>query len=307
MAIRLTTNARTISIYNIYNNCENNDTLQALETHLSHNTNTTHTNTHTDNHMAWFSDFNCHSPCWDWAENSQLFHSETFMQPFLDLIQDHAMEMALPGGIDTLQNSRGQWTRPDNIWCSEGMMNLFINCNVQPNIRPPKADHLPIISDLDLSINRTDPTPCKNYQETDWEDFQNTLTQALTTIPPPQELRTDEDFNKAVTDLTETIQNTIQEKVPTSKPCPYTKRWWTKDLDKLQKTKNRLSTESYKMQAIPNHPVHAEYKTIANKYTSEITATKNQHWNDWLTYIEGKDVYMANKYATDPPTDYSSA
>ena len=61
--------------------------------------------------------------------------------------------MALPSGIPTLETALGNWTRPDNVWRSNNPSNPIISCNTKPSIRPPRADHLPIVTSLDLLIS----------------------------------------------------------------------------------------------------------------------------------------------------------
>lgn len=61
--------------------------------------------------------------------------------------------MALPSGIPTLETVLGNWTRPDNIWHSNNPLNPIISCNTKPSIRPLRADHLPIVTSLNLSIS----------------------------------------------------------------------------------------------------------------------------------------------------------
>jgi hypothetical protein len=58
---------------------------------------------------------------------------------------------------------------------------------------------------------------------------------------------------------------------------------------------------------VHDHPIHVEYKTSANKFKEVMRETRNQDWKDWLESISQQDLYIANKYITSEPTDYSSA
>lgn len=74
-------------------------------------------------------------------------------------------------------------------------------------------------------------------------------------------------------------------------------------LSDLQQRIKELSKLTYQMQAVPLHPSHTELKTLKDKYATEITATKKQHWIDWLEDIKGNDLWTANKYISSEPRD----
>jgi exonuclease III len=70
------------------------------------------------------------------------------------MVVDYDMDMALPKNIPTHeQSSTKNWTILDNIFASRSMMAAFTRCNVEPAQRPPLADHLPIISEIDMGVS----------------------------------------------------------------------------------------------------------------------------------------------------------
>ena len=99
----------------------------------------------------------------------------------------------------------------------------------------------------------------------------------------------------------------MEESVPISRPSPYTKRWWTKELTELKKAKNRLSNLSYKFQGIPEAPVHVQHKEATKELCHRIDEVKKAHWTNWLEEATAKDIYITNKYITSPPSDYANA
>ncbi|KAG2336383.1 hypothetical protein BDR05DRAFT_840250, partial [Suillus weaverae] len=137
----------------------------------------------------------------------------------------------LPPGIATLEasNMKNQ-TRPDNIFCSDTLENAFTQCEVKYHLRPVNTDHYPIISTLDLKPDRMHLTPRLNYREADWDIVNEALATRLDNIGQPAELTTQHQFHAALTALTSAITETV-EHVPKVKPSPYSKRWWSKDLD----------------------------------------------------------------------------
>ena len=91
--------------------------------------------------------------------------------------------------------------------------------------------------------------------------------------------------------------------VPINQPCPLSKRWWTKDLKKMKKLVNRLHAESYRYQALEGHPSHQDLQRAHRKYAAEIVKAKTEHWNNFLENAEGNEVWMVNKYLSNPTGD----
>jgi len=149
-AIQLQTNTGTINIFNIYNDINNDDALQALS-----QTAQRHHNEEANEHMIWLGDFNRHHLYWDEDRNSHLFTPANLehAQTVLDLTVTHDMEMALPKDIPTLRalNTRNL-TRPDNVFISFSLINALIYCNTEPEKQPVNTDHFPIIIKIDTSV-----------------------------------------------------------------------------------------------------------------------------------------------------------
>lgn len=287
------------TIFNIYNDCILTRTQDSLASFLEREV--ANIRPSADDHMIWLGDFNRHHPLWDEDRNTQLFtnHYLDAAQPLLDLLADYGMVMALPKGLPTLQSSSSKnWTRPDNVFCTDHTSDSFIRCSTNPALRGPATDHLPILSILDLEIPRATTEEKHNYRETDWDEFNTLLAAELDKIPPAQPLVTDEEFQQAARNLTNAIQRTVEQKVPKSKPNPHSKRWWTRDLTILRREVAKLSHRSYKLRDDTDHPCHEEYRTKRNQYSEEIKRTKKEHWVNWLEKINGNDIWIANNYLT---------
>ena len=102
--------------------------------------------------MLWLGDFNRHHPLWELDQNQHLNSTEDNIQPLLDLIHIYNMELILPPGTPTYETVTSNWTRPDNVWLSSHALNLTISCNTNPYICPIHADHLPIITVIDMPV-----------------------------------------------------------------------------------------------------------------------------------------------------------
>jgi hypothetical protein len=65
----------TLSIFNIYNDCEHNETIAALTEYHNQNTHNLlgSDSTRQKHHLLWLGDFNRHHPYWDNPEDNRLF------------------------------------------------------------------------------------------------------------------------------------------------------------------------------------------------------------------------------------------
>jgi hypothetical protein len=185
--------------------------------------------------------------------------------------------------------------------------NPVITCNIDPSRRPPRADHLPIISILELPVARSSAPPLRNFREADFDKLNEALDARLKRDSPAIPINTKEEFHAKVNTLIEIIQQTVAELVPETKPCPYTKRWWTKELSDLKNAKNRLSNKAHKFRDIIDHPDKVKHKAAVNTFAETLEKTVKSHWVDWLENVSTRDIYIANKYVTSEPSDYSSA
>jgi ribonuclease HI len=299
-AVRFNGDHGNISLFNIYNDCTHNDNLSALSIYLLANPPSPLDN------MLWLGDFNRHHPLWESVNNHHLNSSEDDLQLLLDLIRDYDMSLALPPGIPTYESATHSWTRPDNVWLSHQALNLLISCNTDPSIRPIHADHLPIITCLDMPVPRAPPRSLPDFHNMDIEAF-NTALQAKLTDNPAQLITSKEAFHNKVNQLTAIIQDTITEQIPIRKPCPFSKRWWNPDLTALKKKKNRLSNKAYRLRDIIDHPVIEEHRKANKEFAEAVEAASKAHWTDWLENITPHQIYTANNYVTNDPSDFSSA
>ena len=137
-----------------------------------------------------------------------------------------------------------------------------------------------------------------------WEKFNEYLKTELGKQPRPKRLKDLDEFGGALVTIHTVIKATIEAEVPITKPLPYTKRRWNPELNTLHKSKNKLASLSYKWRGLPDHHAHKEHKCATKEYVNLIKSAKRKHWESWLLSASNRDLWMANKYTTDPPTDY---
>ncbi|GBE84554.1 RNA-directed DNA polymerase from mobile element jockey [Sparassis crispa] len=119
------------------------------------------------------------------------------------------------------------------------------------------------------------------------------------------ELTTVEQFNTVLKHLTDAISETIKTAVPLSKPTPFTKRWWSKDLGKSRRALQHLARASYRHHHICDHPSHSKYRKARNRYGDEIKSAKQDHWEAWLKSADPDSIWMINHFTAAGPTDGS--
>jgi len=295
------TQAGSVTILNVYNDCNHNAAIDDVTAYL---TNTFPDDHIPDNkHVVMAGDFNRHHSWWEDEGNTHLTTGETLIRPLLDVIYRFDLRMALPPGIPTLQAlSTGNWTRPDNVWCTNHTIDLFTRCDTDPGLRGPNTDHLPILLTIDLPLTRNSLKPSRNFRITDWEAFADQLTELLS-HSEPRKLTSEREFRNAVDEINAALKTTMEEKVPINKPFPYTKRWWTHTLTNLRKKKGKSANESHRWRGIPDHPSHQDHRDATKVYAKAIETTKKEHWENWLLNASERDIWTANKYMSDPPTD----
>ena len=201
--------------------------------------------------------------------------------------------MALLRDTPTLEaRNTGNWTRPDNVWRNADSPSPFISCNVVPALRPACTDH-PIISVIDLTYIPNRPENRFNYKNIDWEDYKNVLMTNLTEVATllSNPIETTRPIETATDLLFDAINKTTREVVPLIKITPHTKRWWTKELTLLRKTRNRASAEHYKWRGLPGHPSHQNYRTASTVFARAIEKAKADHWQEWINHAAGEDIW----------------
>ena len=239
--------------------------------------------------------------------NSHLFNSPEMINPLLDLITEHNMTLVLPPGIQTYETTSANWTHPDNVWSNNQPDSPITICDVNTSICPPLADHLSISLVLNLSICRA-VIPLKlDIFFADFGSINAKLAEHLAQRCLAKELRTKEELEVSVDSLVKSIQETLAQEVPLTKPCPYMKHWWLNELSDLKKVKNRLSKLAHCFRGTPDHPAHFDHREAAQKLHNCIDTTKKNHWPKWLEDTTIIDIYMANKYINGDTTNFSNA
>lgn len=305
-AVQLQGNFGRLSLFNIYNDCTHSRNIDILDNFLK--ANRRRICEKDDDYMIWAGDFNRHHPLWDEARNHHLFTRAAMddAQLMLDLMVDYNMVMTLPKDIPTLQaRNTKNWTRPDNIFCSSNAEDCVIRCDVIPELQGPTTDHLPIVTILDIRTAKKKPEPRRNFRMANWDNFNNELQRRLTErgFPDPKAITNVDAFQEQVLLLTAALQQMIDKIVPMTKFTPYTKRWWNKELEDMRKHVNQLSAIAHRYRAIENHESSITLDNAKKLYALEILRVKAEHWKEFLEDAMEDELWIANRYITNPTGD----
>ena len=112
----------------------------------------------------------------------------------------------------------------------------------------------------------------------------------LTELPEPEELTMIVQFHATLKQLDLVIKVAITKHVPMSKPSPYSKHWWMKELAALKKVKEKLVRRSYERRVMDEDPIHEAFQQARNNYSEAIQTTKAEHWTEWLESLDGEEV-----------------
>ena len=115
-----------------------------------------------------------------------------------------------------------------------------------------------------------------------------------------------EDFDTTLQGLMDAINTAIEQEVPLTKPTPFSKRWWTKELHKMRKEKQRLGRASFKQKGDPHHPAHREYKAYRNRFADHIAYAKLDCWKSWLDSADTHSIWAAHRFIKKGPSDGGS-
>ena len=130
------------------------------------------------------------------------------------------MLLVLPKGIPTFQTAAGNWTRPDNVWHSNTPDDPILRCDIVPAIRPPLADHMPIITNINLPFPRAAETHALDFRQANWIKVNEDLAQRLEAGHPPSRINSKDNFISKVNKFVQVIKNILGDHLKERRPSP---------------------------------------------------------------------------------------
>ncbi|KAJ3476748.1 hypothetical protein NLI96_g10952 [Meripilus lineatus] len=146
------------------------------------------------------------------------------------------------------------------------------------------------------------------WRDTEWKEYGNTLTDLLaeqdftvksSTADSP------ETIDAAANILSECMARAAELTVPVSKPSPFSKRWWTKELSEQLRSLKTLQNRALKRNSTPAE--RAAVIPARREYTAAVKRQKRRHWAKWLEEATDRTVWQANKYITQEPGNVTAS
>jgi exonuclease III len=197
-----------LSIFNIYNDCEHNNTITTLSKFQHKHINLLERTPVGNAHILWLGDFNRHHPHWDNLNDTRLFTREAIKaaEVLIKATAEAGLEMALPKGIPMhIHNVTKMWTRLDQVFITEQSSELITVCNTITDKWGIKTDHLPILMKLNLATFIMEDSITHNFRDINWDDFNKELNRWLSSVNLVTAINTQSQLTNACNMLTKAI------------------------------------------------------------------------------------------------------
>ena len=161
MAMLIQTGHGKVLIINIYNDTEQQQALHQSIQMIWNRVCTSGSATQMQQ-IIRLGKFNLQHPIWDKERNAHLFTRVNLVksQVLIDAAAEFDIQMALPKNMPTLQAlSMGNYMKPDNMFISTPLINHVMKCYTAPNERPARSDHIPIVTELQITTVACKETP----------------------------------------------------------------------------------------------------------------------------------------------------
>jgi hypothetical protein len=165
-----------LTIFNIYNDCKHNNTLELLTSYHRKNINNLLGNIEMQlmHHLVWVGNLNRHCPCWDSMDNNSLFTKGALdkAEILIQAIADIGLDLALPAGTPTCEHSvTKHWSRLDQVFATEHTLEALAQCKALPMEQGLNMDHFLIISNFNLDVKLTPKKAISNFRDVNWKEF----------------------------------------------------------------------------------------------------------------------------------------
>lgn len=180
-------------------------------------------------------DLNLHHPMWARPDYN---HRHEEADDLIRVAEDHSLELLTPPGTITYEKHTGRGSHQTTIdltWATAEVTDLLVCCQDRRDWMHA-ADHIPILTELDISVQKTPERLKMKWQEADWDAFLKALTADL---QPACSLATTKEIDATVDHLIRTIQQSAESTVPVAKITPYTRPGYPPELKRLRNNVNR--------------------------------------------------------------------
>ena len=215
--VQFTSEWGKLTIFNIYNEGERNNTINLLTKYHRDNHQNLEQCQIGNAHQIWLGDFNRHHPFWDNPSDLRLFtdNAITAAELLIEAVAEAGLEMALPSGTPTHCHSVTKlWSRLDHVFISESSTDSVIACDALTEHRGINTDHVLVLTELNMGLITNEAKPIPNFRDVDWDKFHKTLARHLGPTQPDKQIISLRQLDERYSSLMEAIQSTIHKQVP---------------------------------------------------------------------------------------------
>ena len=101
-------------------------------------------------------------------------------------------------------------------------------------------------------------------------------------------------------DISEAIRRATAETTPLANICPFTKRWWKKDIEILRKQAQRSRRRFIKYERQEDEDKWKENRKIFQRKVKE---SKRNTWQKFVSKADDREIWIVNKYLNSIPTN----
>ena len=165
-------------------------------------------------------------------------HRHEEADELIRIAENHGLELLTPPGTITYEKHTGRGhhqTTIDLAWGTTEVTDLLVRCQHRRDWMHA-ADHVPILTELDISVQKSPERLKMQWLEADWDIFLKALAANLQPIYP---LATTEEIDATVDHLIKSIQHSAKNTVPVSRITPYSRPGYLPELKGLRNNVNR--------------------------------------------------------------------
>ncbi|KAJ5547537.1 reverse transcriptase [Penicillium frequentans] len=180
-------------------------------------------------------DFNLHHPLWSTCRQARLQDADA--DELIGISGDHGLELLTERGMVTYDGNvfgHDVESTIDLTWASTALAERMVRCDAQRRWLFA-ADHLPVLTELDLRWDAAPVRELKKWKEADWDTWGTSIAQTAW----PKSINTQPDVDAAVQYFLDALNDASQGTVPIIKLCQRSKPGYTADLKPLRQQVNQ--------------------------------------------------------------------
>jgi exonuclease III len=175
-------------------------------------------------------DFNLHHPLWNATSR---FTQHAAADHLIEIAAENLLELVTPKGAVTWR-ARGTESTIDLTLLSYPLVTSLIKCLPRVDLAQ-SSDHIPVETTLDLQPQPFTPMPRRCWKKADF----NAIRQALNDKVPNTQVETNEQIDTRVYEITQALQEAIDQGVPWARASPYAKDYWTEECNEAVREARR--------------------------------------------------------------------